>query len=368
MRLQHEFNRMKMFLARLIVFSILLVLILEVFFRFVLHASENPRGIQLEDELIFAFDTTSSRSGLFTYGRFCHRGGNWRINNSGWLSCYDYEPKTDAGRLRVAVIGDSFVEGFQVDAVDRLDAALSNKLSNADVYSFGHSGAQLAQYCALTEYIEWRWSPDVYIIAVEGTDVSECIDGYRYYFGVELEGDTVSLRTPDTYTVQYPYGQLANRYSALVRYLWRNAGVGGRIQGAIGPSLTSKESSESSVDSISTVVAGFLLDEMMRNAPGDLFILAAVPLNGGGNRVSGEPALTPAASALLQVSEGKESVVFVDLAPALSRAERESENGIHFDYRNDSHWNAAGVAAVADTLAYVIDNVRRGSSFGPSCR
>ncbi|GEM_PF-2121651 len=358
---------MKNFLKGLITFGIVTVLILEVFFRFVLNACERPRSIQLEDELIFAFDTSSSRTGLYTYGRYCHPGGRWRINSSGWLSVYDYEPRTDLERLRVAIIGDSFVEGFQVDAEDRLDAGLSTKLSNADVYSFGHSGAQLAQYCALTGYIEERWNPDVYVILLEGTDVSQCLDGYSYYFGAEVEESSVSMRLPDHYSVQYPYGQLVMRFSAVARYLWLNAGFGGIVQGGIGSNPVNEENPESHVDSLSLSVAEFLLDEMLKNAPDDYFILAAIPLNGGGTSTSGEPGLTPAASALLQVSEGRQGLVFVDLGPALSTAERESASGIHFDFHNDSHWNETGVAAVTDTLAYVIGNVRRGNSFGSPC-
>ena len=358
---------MKNFLAGLIAFGTVTVLILEVFFRFVLHACERPRSIQLEDELLFAFDTTSSRTGVYTYGRYCHPGGRWRINSSGWLSVFDYEPRTDSGRFRVAIIGDSFVEGYQVDAEYRLDAELSTKLSDADVYSYGHSGAQLAQYCALAGYIEEQWNPDVFIVFIEGTDVSQCVNGYRYYFGTEVQGDRVSLRVPDVYSVQYPYGKLVMNHSALARYLWLNAGLGGTIQGGIGPSPMMEEDSESSADSLSLLVADYLLDEMLKNAPDDCFILAAIPLNGGGNGSTGESSLTPAASALLQVSEGKQRVVFVDLGPALSSAERESARGIHFDFHNDSHWNEAGVAAVADTLAYVIGNMRQGNSFGSSC-
>ena len=41
---------------------------------------------------------------------------NYKINANGWNSGYDrYEPKKTKGKYRIAVVGDSYVEAFQVD-------------------------------------------------------------------------------------------------------------------------------------------------------------------------------------------------------------------------------------------------------------
>ncbi|WP_282133270.1 hypothetical protein [Cellulophaga baltica] len=69
--------------------------------------------------------------------------GQYRINDFGFNSVHDnYEPKEDA--FEIALVGDSFIEGFHEDYTNSLGQQIEKNLSNTKVLEFGYAGYDLA--------------------------------------------------------------------------------------------------------------------------------------------------------------------------------------------------------------------------------
>jgi lysophospholipase L1-like esterase len=108
-------------------------------------------------------------------GKSAHRGGNWRINNYGWNSEIDYSETKD-NRPLVAVIGDSYVQAFEVNVEDNFSSVLERTAGpGIRVYSFGISGAPLSQYLQISRYVRKHFHPDVLVICVVHNDFAESL-------------------------------------------------------------------------------------------------------------------------------------------------------------------------------------------------
>ena len=136
---------------------------------------------------------------------------NGLMNRYGWhYPAFDLERDS----LRVAIIGDSFVEAFQVPA-DQNFAAILERLAGQDraaegrlsVLALGRSGAGPAQYLELLEYAIRHFRPDEAIIAIFlGNDFQDADyrtglyppEDYIYYLpsddGLRLHPDSVAGR------------------------------------------------------------------------------------------------------------------------------------------------------------------------------
>jgi hypothetical protein len=69
--------------------------------------------------------------------------GEYRINNFGFNSVYDtYEPSKD--QYEIALVGDSFIEGFHEDYTNSLGQQIERELEDTAVIEFGYAGYDLA--------------------------------------------------------------------------------------------------------------------------------------------------------------------------------------------------------------------------------
>ena len=145
--------------------------LLEFVFRYVLVASTFPSSQQSAEDLIFRFDSSGSTFGVRSHGPLATNRIRWRVNNAGWNCPHDYVPRTST-RPRIALLGDSYIEALYVDMGDHIESHLEHLFDGGvDVYAFGRSNWYLAQYVALSRYIEERFSPDVYVVFLTVDDV-----------------------------------------------------------------------------------------------------------------------------------------------------------------------------------------------------
>jgi hypothetical protein len=85
----------------------------------------------------------------------------------------------DPGTLRVAVLGDSYIEAFQVPREQSFAAALERELDaqtdrQVEVLSFGVSGFGTAQQLLLLRHYVWEYQPDVVLLAFcPGNDLAD---------------------------------------------------------------------------------------------------------------------------------------------------------------------------------------------------
>lgn len=147
---------------------ILFVFLEFVFFRVVFKASDYP--LIKEGQKVVRYK--ASQQGIYRV-RF-EIEAPFRVNEAGWNSGHkQYLAKSDSVR-RIAVIGDSYVEAFQVSYkssfAERLQAELGDK---SEVYRFGISGAPLSQYLWMLEHEVLQYSPDVVVVNMVHNDFRE---------------------------------------------------------------------------------------------------------------------------------------------------------------------------------------------------
>lgn len=104
-------QNIKNFLVITVPTMLVLIFLLELFFRFVIPACTPPQNFFGENDLIFKF-APNQTGGIYSVGWAARHRAQWRINNHGWNSPIDYD--TTKTRPRIAVIGDSYVEAMQV--------------------------------------------------------------------------------------------------------------------------------------------------------------------------------------------------------------------------------------------------------------
>ena len=109
-------------------------------------------------------------------------GHRWvEINRDGWRGP-DVQLDHPPGTLRIALLGDSFIEAFEVpfdstvgEVVERRLTALRG--SPVEVLNFGNGGYGTTQEFLTLQHEVWKYSPDLVLLAVTtGNDIS---DNYR---------------------------------------------------------------------------------------------------------------------------------------------------------------------------------------------
>jgi len=203
---------------------VFIFIILEIFFRFVIPACNPPQALFDEKTLIYRHK--ANQKGLFTIGKFAQQTAKYRINNYGWNSPIDYSEKKT--KPRIAIIGDSFIEAFQVEPEKAYPSILRKKIgSKYDVYSFGKSGAPLSQYLHISRYVKNTFDPDILVFNVVHNDFDESIhilNSDSYWLTLDFVGDNIIEKTPepDFSFSQYNWKKRILKKSAILRYLLFN--------------------------------------------------------------------------------------------------------------------------------------------------
>jgi len=165
---------MKNFLFITIPTIVILLLILEGFFRFVIPASKFPIRYFDGQEKILRYNNKTDQNGTVTLGKLAEEKYNWTINNYGWNANIDYQEKKAADRI--AIIGDSYIEAFQVSTENHLSRTLDQLMGdNTQVYSFGMSGSPLSHYLHMARYAYKTFKPDVFVISIAHNDFDESL-------------------------------------------------------------------------------------------------------------------------------------------------------------------------------------------------
>lgn len=205
----------------------LLLLLLELFFRFIIPAAETPQPFFDERELIYKFDTTAKREGLYTIGKAAQQRGHWRINNYGWNSGIDYVEQRE--KKLIAIFGDSYIEAYQVDINKSYPSLLRKTFSDIyEVYSFGRSGAPLSEYLNYCRYANRHFNPDILIFNMVHDDFDESIfqlnpnDVHMLTLNINDSIITENIPKPNFSFLQYNWKKRIILKSALFRYVYIN--------------------------------------------------------------------------------------------------------------------------------------------------
>lgn len=104
------------------------------------------------------------------------------INADGWNSTKPYyELDKVPGKLRIAVIGDSYVHGAFVDTEDGFPEVVEHELNQSgimsEVFRFGMDGAPLSQYLQMLRHEVLPFKPDIVVVQLIHNDFDE---SYRF--------------------------------------------------------------------------------------------------------------------------------------------------------------------------------------------
>ena len=208
---------------------LLIFICLELVFNFIIPASELPDVVFDNKFKLIKF--RENQSGYYSIGKFPKDKFKWHINNEGWNNEIKYvQNKTN---YRIAIIGDSYVEAFQVDVNESFPSLLQINFPDIDVYSFGISGSPLSNYYQMIKYISKKFNPDFYIINVVDNDYDESL------YSLNKRDVFTTLKTDENPVFITPNGsnqkKLINilNYSSTFRYFYHNLMLFHKIKNVI---------------------------------------------------------------------------------------------------------------------------------------
>lgn len=215
------------FLCRGAAFGVFFMIVVEVFFRTVIPSSQPPFQAYNSRFGILHHEGCPARSGQFTAGRLARTRSQWHINEAGWNSPREYLPRAERDRPCVAVIGNSYVEGFYADVDSGITGALERHLGpNGVAYNFGKSGVNAAQMLRVARYAKSEFAPETFVFVINHSSLRASIRDFGFLVSNEQyawKDGAFDLVPPTEYR---PNRVMRLRtYSAFVRYLYHNAAV-----------------------------------------------------------------------------------------------------------------------------------------------
>lgn len=288
----------------------------------------------------------------------------YSINDAGWNSIHPaYQPSRNS-RRRVAIIGDSYVEAFQVNPAESIGARLEALLGPAsyEVYSFGISGAPLSQYLHMARYVAHDWHPDVIVIMIVHNDF---IESYRLKpsrfsssFLHLAVGETVREVPPLPYD-RRPITQWMLARSATLRfgfYVWRallesaaNSSEPGQASARFEANVNVTELDEN--EPRIKRATGYLFEQFARVERSGVRVLCV--MDGPREAIyEGKDPRTLDVYRLNRIGQAaaeRLELPFVDLTEAF--VQDYARHGKRFEFATDNHWNAYGHDLVAHEVA-----------------
>ena len=110
------------------------------------------------------YSLKENQSGTYIRGKLPRwLNAEYSINNDGFNSSKDYFFDTNL-KSKIALLGDSFVEGFQVDVTESIGRLVEDLKLNYEVYEFGISGFNFYDYQELYQKYNLQNFKKVFII------------------------------------------------------------------------------------------------------------------------------------------------------------------------------------------------------------
>jgi hypothetical protein len=343
-----------------------MVVLLELLFRTFIPIGHHPFfEIQKEKGFVIGrYNHKNGSKGTKSIGVFGQINAKWRINNHGWSNEIDYKyiPE-DSNIIRVAVIGDSYVEALNLDYDKSFIALLNHQLKGKyEFYSFGIGGSPLSQYLHFCRYVDEMYHPDAFVFVMANNDIDESLAEFGDYRNLLLSpNDSGGFNEHHPEFFELPEDKLNNlaKRSAISRYLYYNLQISRIIRllrindknkQAPQPVVNMKEIQ--STDSTIQKVSEYIMEQIKTTTKARqvIFIHDA-------NRdfiYKNKPKDEKLAEVveIIQHNASKLDFKMIDLHPIFEEDYQINEK--KFNYFADYHWNAYGHQIIADTLIEII--------------
>lgn len=290
--------------------------------------------------------------GILNYGR---------VNNYGFVNNQDYQSNPED--LLLAVIGDSYVEALMVPYEQTLQGRLAELyMGMGKIYSFGISGAQLAQYVAMGEYVWQEFHPQGLVFVIIGNDFDESLIRVRsglHLFEKHSQNQSLNLVRTD---YQPTVLEKVLKHSAIARYLWSTVGIGSltRLPQSFARSEvayvgnTSSDAAEERVRDSRLVVDAFFLELSRRIElePARIqFIVDGMrpQLYSPENLANAQGSYFDLMRQYFIETAIVKGYEVIDLQPGFIA--RHHKDGARFEFPTDGHWNGLGHQVAADAVS-----------------
>jgi hypothetical protein len=342
------------FLLRCAAFGLVAFLAAEIVLRTVVPASQPPFQTQDQEYGILGLEGSPSREGLYTVGRLARDRARWRINDAGWNSAIEYVPRADRERPCVAVVGNSYVEGFYADVDSGLTAALQSELqSRYDVYNFGKSGVVAAQMVRVARYAQERFAPQTFVFVLNNESLRSSVRDFGYViFNAQYrsDGDELVEIPPERYTPNKL--MRLHTYSAVARYLYQNAAAL-RTRAAIRQQAVQRNDAQAVAQVADErpllEAAALKVVRTIRAEHPEAVVLFIIDAD---RRTMYETGAEPAPlreSPIWAAACAQQGCGYLDLTTAFWDAYRTDRRRL--DFAGNYHWNRRGMTVVAKAIA-----------------
>jgi len=280
----------------------------------------------------------------------------WQVNANGWTSSIpEYRRTKTPGTYRIAVIGDSYVQGLSVQPTENVAEQLQQALHDPsiEVYRFGIAGAPMSQYLHMLRREVCAYHPDLVVINLVHNDFREshvaatAAPGVAFnqpvhassFLKLELNGRTVTEVEPHALVQPWYESLLADL--ATWRYLAHRYQLRYRLIRAPEPSIPADAD---------RLIAEYVIPRLRLTAT-ECGARLAVAIDGdreviysGRSEPSSRLRLNEIAIAVAQ----RQHVPFVDLHRVFRRDYL--LHGQMFNFESDYHWNRRGHAVAAAAI------------------
>jgi hypothetical protein len=334
---------------------LVLIGLLEIVCRTLIPAAEQPYYVFEPDRQLLHYSIRHQRNGLYTMGPFAEERANWHINNDGWNSPIDYQ--RDHIKPRLVIIGDSYIEAFQVNADQSLAGQLRQLLPQIEVYSVGISGAPLSQYLHMARYAMKHFHPSALLINIVHNDFDESLCAVKAPVGMlclDVNGDTVREQTITAYQPNQWMRLL--RKSALMRWLVLNLRITSvRLPGRAYQSNVNMQAVDGQRANITTATK-YVLRTLAKESMVPVLLMVDAPRQ---HVYAGTLSTNPVRwmTELVKKEARLLKLPVVDLAEAFTV--QYELDGQRFESQYDGHWNAHGHAIAAKAMLPVLRSVVR---------
>jgi len=127
------------FVLRICLFGILALLVLEALVR-IFHLYKDTPDRMIDNKQVEKYQP--NQSGYSVTGNRRQNISAYRINGSGFNSFREFTPGVET--TEVALVGDSFIEGFHEDYQNSLGKQIEEEIPGLQVYEYGYAGYDLA--------------------------------------------------------------------------------------------------------------------------------------------------------------------------------------------------------------------------------
>lgn len=150
---------MTRFLVKIAFYGFLILIVLELLVRIFHLNNDLPKRFVDADNMN---KWIPGQTGYAVYGNRVQNKAAYRINESGFNSYREFLPTDEKKEL--ALIGDSFIEGFHQDFDKSIGKKIESELQEVEVYEYGHASNDFADQLYLTSYHKEHFSKVDYLI------------------------------------------------------------------------------------------------------------------------------------------------------------------------------------------------------------